>query len=259
MKNTTTKNTKKTVETVTTKNDSTIGRDNNKTVATVSSKEKTMKQTTNEQTKELTTIDSGIDEKFKKSIIKGGKKKNIREELTNYLTSQFNALYVTSKINTFQMKVSDVIKQFLEESDNKINASSYDLNALIQEITFELAKDYRETEKRIPCIKANSSNVAILMTCDKSKFDDFYSKNVKFEEAKAKAKATKEAKAKEEEATCEAWTTENISNGITIDSAEKATIAIMLLLEKYNNELDLQAIQKTIDTLLPSANVENVA
>jgi len=255
------KNTK-TVETVDNLKNDSIGRDNNKSVAIISSKEKTMKQTTNktkEQTKELTTIESGIDEKFKKSIIKGGKKKNIREELTNYLTSQFNALYITSKINTFQMKVSDVIKQFLEESDNKINASSYDLNALIQEIIFELAKDYRETEKRIPCIKANSNNVAILMTCDKSKFDDFYSKNVKSEEAKAKAKATKEAKAKEEEKDNEAWTTENISNGVTIDSAEKATIAIMLLLEKYNNELDLQAIQKTIDTLLPSANVVNVA
>ena len=41
------KNTKKTVETVdNSKNDSTIGRDNNKVLATVSSKEKTMKQTT---------------------------------------------------------------------------------------------------------------------------------------------------------------------------------------------------------------------
>ena len=193
------------------------------------------------------------EENFINSVIKGGKQKNIKEELKNYLTTQFNALYITSNIATFQLKVSDVIKQFLVISDNKINASSYDLNALIQECIFELASDYKKNgEKRIPCIKANSNNVSILMTCDVSKFDFFYEKNIKslatIEKSK-KAREEKKIKEEEEKKAREEEEKKKEENTVYIDNADKATLAIMELLVKYGNKLDLESIKNGIATI----------
>lgn len=235
-----------------------IVKENN--VKSVTVKSNTVKSNTSKNEVKLIT-----EENFSNSVVKGGKCKDVKNELMNYLNSQFNALYITSANNiaTFQLKVSDVIKQFLVVNDNKINASSYDLNAIIQDVIFEIASVYKNNgEKRIPCIKANANNVPILMTCDVSKFDYFYSKNVKSLESKEKAKKTREEKAKKASEEKENLTTENVCDGIKIDNAEKATTCIMLLIAKYGNKLDLNAIQETLDTYLKNANtdiIENIA
>lgn len=222
-----------------------------KTVKTLKAMDVEKKTTVNNSKKEVAVI---TEENFKNSVVKGGKSKDVRSELKNYLTSQFNALYLTSKIDTFQLKVSDVIKEFLVISDNKINASSYDLNAMIQEICYELAVDYKNNgEKRIPCIKANSNNVAILMTCKVEKFEFFYEKNVKSEKAIEKAKkAREEKKIKEEEekAREEEEKKNSIVNGdVIIDDGEKATTCIMLLLAKYGDKIDLVAVKNALETI----------
>lgn len=227
------------------------------TVKSNTVKSNTVKENPSKEVKVIT------EENFNNSVVKGGKCKDVKNEVKNFLTSQFNALYLTNNVSTFQLKVSDVIKQFLVINDSKINASSYDLNALIQDVVFEIATDYKNNgEKRIPCIKANSNNVAILMTCDVSKFDYFYSKNVKSLESKEKAKKTREEKAKKASEEKEKLTTDNICDGVKIDNADKATTCIMLLIAKYGNELDLNAIQETLDTYLKNANtdiIENIA
>ena len=224
-----------------------------------------MKKTTVKNTsKEVKTINQKTsknevmvitEENYSNSVIKGGKSKDVKNELMNYLQSQFNALYITSSDNiaTFQLKVSDVIKQFLVITDNKISASSYDLNALIQEIVFKIATDYKNNgEKRIPCIKANSNNVPILMTCDVSKYDFFYEKNIKslatIEKSK-KAREEKRIKEEEEKKAREEEEKKKEENTIYIDSEEKASHYILLLLAKYGNKLDIDAIKDAISTI----------
>lgn len=220
-----------------------------------------MKNTTNKKTVKATTVKSVTsknevkvitEENFNNSVVKGGKYKDVKNELTNYLRSQFNALYITNNVSTFQLKVSDVIKQFLVITDNKINASSYDLYAIIQEVCFTLATEYKKTENRIPCIKANSNNVPILMTCDKSKYNFFYEKNIKSLATIEKSKKAREEKAKKEEEE-KAREEEEKKNSI-VDNSEKATICIMELLAKYGNSLDLVAIKQGIATIEKATN-----
>ena len=217
----------------------TVNTTKNTTVARVEKK-----TTVNTSKKEVTVI---TEENFKNSVVKGGKGKDIRNELTNYLRSQFNALYITSNVSTFQLKVSDVIKEFLVVTDNKINASSYDLNAIIQDVCFTLATEYKNNgETRIPCIKANSDKVAILMTCDVSKFDFFYEKNVKTLATIEKARKAREEKAKKEE---EEEKNSLYNGGEIIDDGEKATTAILVLMAKYAKTVDIVAIKNAIETI----------
>ena len=228
-----------------------------------------MKKTTVKTSKEVKTINQKTsknevmvitEENYSNSVIKGSKCKDVKNELMNYLQSQFNALYITSSDNiaTFQLKVSDVIKQFLVISDNKINASSYDLNATIQDVVFEIASIYKKNgEKRIPCIKANSNNVPILMTCDVSKYDFFYEKNLKSLATIEKSKKAREEKAKKEEEEKKAREEEEKAreeNTIYIDSEEKASHYILLLLAKYGNKLDIDAIKDAITTIENATN-----
>ena len=261
MKNTTTKTTKKTVETVDNlKNDSIIGRDNNKAIATVSSKDKTMKQTTKKMTVQERAekkLESYNNNSFQVVDGSGLSKKN-KESLEKYLRDNWKAAIVTNTVNTLQIGYVKLCKEFSKWSGCKVSAQSLDLHKIIVDILYKIAKEIKDSlnadddnynSNRIPVLKSHQEQGSKLCSMSIAYFDDYYEQS----EKKAERKAEKE-KQKAEQSEQTEQTEQTIEQ--SEQTAEQVTEYIISLLGKYNNSLDLVAIQRTIDSLLPSANIE---
>lgn len=257
------KTTKKTVETDNLKNGS-IGRDNNKVLATVSSKEKTMKQTT----KKMTTLERA--EKKLESynnnsfqVVDGsGLSKKDKESLEKYLRDNWKAAIATNTVNTLQISYVKLCKEFSKWSGCKVSAQSLDLHKTIIDILYKISKEIKDSlnaddvdyfKNRIPVLKSHQEQGTKLCSMSIAYFEDYYEQSEK--KAERKAEREKQKAEQSEQSAEQSEQTEQTAEQ-SEQSAEQVTEYIISLLGKYNNSLDLVAIQRALDSLLPAANIE---
>lgn len=190
-------------------------------------------------------------------VIQGKKKNKLAESLEKYLREQVSALDAIGKLASIQIAYKDFVSAFANYNGDTVSATSLDLHKDIYTVCHKLAKERKASgAERIPVLMTQGgATVGTFCTVKTSRYDEFYSMADKAEQSRAERKSKGNGKSK---ATAE--TTEQ-SNGAeqsadytAIDTAEKATTAILLLIEKYGANLNTSAIYTALDACLPSAN-----
>lgn len=179
-------------------------------------------------------------------IVCGKKAAKIGEKVETYLNNALAAAAAANAETTIQTSYSTIAKEFAlwNDATATVSAASLDLYAIFQAACYRIAKQRKENNAaRIPLLKTTKDNAAaaIFCTVETAYFDTYYAANEKAAAAAEKAAETKAAnKAK---AAAEKETAEKAAEKVEkVDTAEKATAAILTLIAAYGGKLDTAAI-----------------
>ena len=251
------------MEIVTTIKNGFIRKDNRYIKADKIGKGKTMKQTTKKltvQERAEKKLESYNNNSFQVVDGKSLSKKD-RESLEKYLRDNWKAAIATNTVNTLQISYVKLCKEFSNWSGCKVSAQSLDIHKTIIDILYKISKEIKDSlnaddedyyKNRIPVLKSHQEQGTKLCSMSIAYYEDYYEQSEKKAERKAEREQKKAEQTEQSEQAAEQ--TEQ-----TEQTAEQVTEYIISLLGKYNNSLDLTAIQRALDSLMPSANVDVIS